>query len=155
MVLNTVLVDTLAHNIFYLPYIVLEKYELHEFVPLVGGIRKGDLRAFNDALVDFQDRFIRYVHDSTLSLPLIVVNYFVSLYLHKFRCLSILHPKIYHWNTQHTHVQSRHLFVARKMQNGRLSQLVQTSSLCVAKASDLAQHGCRRLQMARCTGRSG
>lgn len=40
---------------------VLEKYELHEFVPLVDGIRKGDLRKFNGALLDFQHRFIRYV----------------------------------------------------------------------------------------------
>jgi hypothetical protein len=38
---------------------VLAKYELYEFVPLVDGMRKGDLRKFNDALVDFQDRFIR------------------------------------------------------------------------------------------------
>jgi hypothetical protein len=39
--------------------IVLAKYELYEFVPLVDGMRKGDLRTFNDALVEFQDRFIR------------------------------------------------------------------------------------------------
>jgi hypothetical protein len=39
--------------------VVLAKYELYEFVPLVDGMRKGDLRTFNDALVEFQDRFIR------------------------------------------------------------------------------------------------
>ena len=47
---------------------VLEKYELHEFVPLVDAIRKGDLRTFNDTLVSFQDRFIRYVSENG-SLP--------------------------------------------------------------------------------------
>lgn len=41
--------------------IVLEKYGLSEFVPLVEGVRKGDLRTFQDALVLYQDRFIRYV----------------------------------------------------------------------------------------------
>jgi hypothetical protein len=39
---------------------VLTKYKLDEFLPLVDGIRKGDLRTFNDALIQFQDRFIRY-----------------------------------------------------------------------------------------------
>jgi hypothetical protein len=38
---------------------VLQKYELDEFIPLVDGIRKGDLRTFQDGLVRFQDRFIR------------------------------------------------------------------------------------------------
>lgn len=40
---------------------MLEKYQLNEFVPLVEGIQKGDLRMFNDALVDYQDQFVRYV----------------------------------------------------------------------------------------------
>ena len=40
---------------------VLEKYGLTEFIPLVEGIRKGDLRTFQDGLVKNQDRFIRYV----------------------------------------------------------------------------------------------
>lgn len=38
---------------------LLTKYKLDEFLPLVDGIRKGDLRTFNDALIQFQDRFIR------------------------------------------------------------------------------------------------
>jgi len=38
---------------------VLEKYELYEYVPIVDGIRKGDLRKFNDALLQFQHLFIR------------------------------------------------------------------------------------------------
>jgi len=37
---------------------VLEKYSLHEYVPIVDGIRKGDLRKFNDALLQFQHLFI-------------------------------------------------------------------------------------------------
>lgn len=37
---------------------MLEKYQLHEYVPIVDGIRKGDLRKFNDALLEFQHRFI-------------------------------------------------------------------------------------------------
>lgn len=40
------------------PYL-LEKYGLTEFIPLVEGIRKGDLRTFQDGLVKYQDRFIR------------------------------------------------------------------------------------------------
>jgi hypothetical protein len=40
-------------------YTVLEKYDLKEFIPLVEGIRTGDLRTFNDGLVDYQDLFIR------------------------------------------------------------------------------------------------
>jgi hypothetical protein len=39
---------------------VLEKYDLYEFVALCDGIRKGDLRKFNDALIEFQHQFIRY-----------------------------------------------------------------------------------------------
>ena len=38
---------------------LLSKYNLKEFVPLVRGIRTGDLRTFNDALRDHQDTFIR------------------------------------------------------------------------------------------------
>lgn len=38
---------------------VLEKYGLHEFEPLVDGIRKGDLRTFQDGLLRFQHLFIR------------------------------------------------------------------------------------------------
>ena len=38
---------------------VLEKYELHEFKPLVESIRTGDLGTFNDGLVKYQDLFIR------------------------------------------------------------------------------------------------
>lgn len=42
-------------------YSVLETYQLDEFVLLVDGIRKGDLKTFNGALLEFQHRFIRYV----------------------------------------------------------------------------------------------
>ena len=38
---------------------MLDKYGLDEFKPLVEGIRKGDLRTFQDGLVHYQDRFIR------------------------------------------------------------------------------------------------
>jgi hypothetical protein len=40
---------------------VLEKYSLTEFLPIVEGIRRGDLRTFNDGLIRYQDIFIRYV----------------------------------------------------------------------------------------------
>ena len=40
---------------------VLAKYKLDEFILLTDGIRKGDLRTFNNALIDNQHRFIRYV----------------------------------------------------------------------------------------------
>jgi len=40
---------------------LLEKYRLEEFKPLVDGLQKGDLRTFQDGLVKYQDRFIRYV----------------------------------------------------------------------------------------------
>jgi hypothetical protein len=38
---------------------VLTKYSLYEFIPLVEGIRTGDLRTFNDGLAKYQDMFIR------------------------------------------------------------------------------------------------
>ena len=38
---------------------MLNKYQLDEFKPLIEGIRKGDLRTFQDGLVKFQGRFIR------------------------------------------------------------------------------------------------
>eukprot|EP00934_Nitzschia_sp_Nitz4_P006812 Nitzschia sp. Nitz4//scaffold2_size372955//110535//113529//NITZ4_000391-RA/size372955-processed-gene-0.404-mRNA-1//1//CDS//3329546680//6802//frame0 len=38
---------------------LLEKYGLTEFKPLLEGIRKGDLRSFQDGLLKYQDRFIR------------------------------------------------------------------------------------------------
>jgi hypothetical protein len=38
---------------------VLDKYQLDEFKPLIQGIRKGDLRTFQDGLVKYQGRFIR------------------------------------------------------------------------------------------------
>jgi hypothetical protein len=38
---------------------VLQKYELHEFKPLVESIRTGDLGTFHDGLVKYQDLFIR------------------------------------------------------------------------------------------------
>jgi hypothetical protein len=40
---------------------VLRKYNLREYVSLVDGVRKGDLRTFNQSLLDYQHRFIRYV----------------------------------------------------------------------------------------------
>ena len=40
---------------------LLQKYGLTEFVPLVEGMRRGDLRTFNDGLSLYQDLFIRYV----------------------------------------------------------------------------------------------
>jgi len=39
--------------------LLLEKYGLEEFKPIVKGIRKGDLRTFQDGLIQFQDNFIR------------------------------------------------------------------------------------------------
>lgn len=46
--------------IFLAPiFAVLEKYKLNEFISLVSSIKKGDLRTFNDALIDYQHRFIR------------------------------------------------------------------------------------------------
>lgn len=41
------------------PVSVLEKYGLEEFKPLVEGLRKGDLRTFQDGLVKYQHLFIR------------------------------------------------------------------------------------------------
>jgi hypothetical protein len=38
---------------------LLDKYGLDEFKPLVEGIRKGDLRTFQEGLIQYQDRFIR------------------------------------------------------------------------------------------------
>jgi hypothetical protein len=38
---------------------VLQKYQLHEFMPLVDSIRTGDLRTFNDGLSKYQHLFIR------------------------------------------------------------------------------------------------
>lgn len=38
---------------------LLEKYSLHEFVPIVDGVRTGDLRTFHDGLVKYQDLFIQ------------------------------------------------------------------------------------------------
>jgi nuclear mRNA export protein PCID2/THP1 len=38
---------------------VLEKYQLNEFMSLVVSIRNGDLRTFNDSLINYQHRFIR------------------------------------------------------------------------------------------------
>jgi hypothetical protein len=38
---------------------VLDKYQLDEFKPIIEGIRKGDLRTFQDGLVKYQGRFIR------------------------------------------------------------------------------------------------
>ena len=40
---------------------MLDKYSLDEFKPLVEGLRKGDLRTFQDGLVNSQHLFIRYV----------------------------------------------------------------------------------------------
>jgi hypothetical protein len=40
---------------------LLEKYGLNEFLPLVEGMRRGDLRTFNEGLSLYQDLFIRYV----------------------------------------------------------------------------------------------
>jgi hypothetical protein len=45
------------------PYIcsfaVLEKYSLHEFVPLMNGMRTGNLIEFTNGLMNNQDIFIR------------------------------------------------------------------------------------------------
>jgi len=40
-------------------WLVLEKYSLKEFVPIVEGIRKGDLKSFTNGLHQYQDLFIR------------------------------------------------------------------------------------------------
>mmetsp|Transcript_48617 Transcript_48617/g.117579 ORF Transcript_48617/g.117579 Transcript_48617/m.117579 type:complete len:393 (-) Transcript_48617:179-1357(-) len=37
---------------------LLSKYNLEQFKPIVDGIKKGDLRTFQDGLVQYQDRFI-------------------------------------------------------------------------------------------------
>merc|ERR1719464_123115 len=39
--------------------LLLDKYGLEEFKPIVKGIRKGDFRTFQDGLVQYQDRFVR------------------------------------------------------------------------------------------------
>lgn len=63
----------------------MEKYGLYEYVPLVDGIRKGDLRKFNDTLIQFQHQFIRYVEKQDRTEAWIVNNgsdivvYFSSL----------------------------------------------------------------------------
>ena len=38
---------------------LLSKYNLQEFVPIVDGVRTGDLRTFHDGLVKYQDLFIQ------------------------------------------------------------------------------------------------
>jgi hypothetical protein len=40
---------------------LLQEYQLVEFINVVDSIRKGDLRAFNNALLEYQHMFIRYV----------------------------------------------------------------------------------------------
>ena len=40
---------------------LLQEYKLVEFINVVDSIRKGDLRVFNDALLEYQHLFIRYV----------------------------------------------------------------------------------------------
>ena len=45
--------------IYFYFFPVLEKYSLNEFLPIVEGIRKGDLRSFTDGLTAYQDVFIR------------------------------------------------------------------------------------------------
>ena len=47
-------------DLFVLCYpLVLEKYSLYEFVPLLNGIRTGNLMEFSDGLMKNQDLFIR------------------------------------------------------------------------------------------------
>jgi hypothetical protein len=43
---------------------LLQGYKLIEFVNVVDGIRKGDLRLFNDALLEYQHLFIRFVYEN-------------------------------------------------------------------------------------------
>ena len=38
---------------------LMEKYSLQEFIPIVEGVRTGDLRTFHDGLVKYQDLFIQ------------------------------------------------------------------------------------------------
>lgn len=38
---------------------MLQTHQLNEFISLVDSIRKGDLKTFNSALIDYQHRFIR------------------------------------------------------------------------------------------------
>jgi hypothetical protein len=40
---------------------LLQEYQLVEFINVVDSIRKGDLRVFNNALLEYQHMFIRYV----------------------------------------------------------------------------------------------
>jgi len=42
---------------------LLEKYNLNEFLPIVEGVRTGDLKTFHDGLLQYQDLFIQYVYD--------------------------------------------------------------------------------------------
>lgn len=51
--------DILTLLLFLVLLEVLAKYGLVEFVSIVDSIRKGDLRTFNNALVEYQHRFIR------------------------------------------------------------------------------------------------
>ena len=57
--LNHHFVQWISHfdNLFYQS--VLQKYSLHEFVPLLNGMRTGNLMEFSDGLMKSQDIFIR------------------------------------------------------------------------------------------------
>jgi len=57
--LNPACAATFSHNSFWCGLSVLEKYELPEYSAIVDGIRTGNLRKFNDALIEFQHIFIR------------------------------------------------------------------------------------------------
>ena len=94
---------------------MLEKYELHEFVPLVDGIRKGDLRKFNDALVEFQHHFIRY---SFLCLPADVDNCLLCQF-------AVLMPSALRLSFS---LQTGDVSSFGKMQDGLLSQPIQEDS---------------------------
>jgi hypothetical protein len=58
---------------------VLNKYGLFEFVPIVTALRQGNLRQFNTALIDFQDRFIRYVNENASLKPQFVAGHARSI----------------------------------------------------------------------------
>lgn len=59
---------------------VLEKFQLDEFILIVDGIRKGDLKTFNGALLENQHRFIRCVlkPDQIISNFLIHSQFFMA-----------------------------------------------------------------------------
>lgn len=75
---------------------LLQEYKLVEFINVVDGIRKGDLRIFNNALLEYQHLFIRYVvisnrHDISSAIT-------HSSRVDQFYLLSTVKVHICYWN---------------------------------------------------------